>query len=147
MAEEKKVDVGGGRQAVLKPELDERPSLGPVVAVVRVAASWWRRTARRKTIMFLDGLVAAFRIRARDEAGLTVTGDGTRVVVRRKLEHGRDEVRFERDGRASGTLYCDRRELENLHALGILDRAKVVLREGGEKQGQNNSRRNVDHSR
>lgn len=146
MAEERQLDVGAGRRALLKPELEERPALGTVVAIVRIAAPWWPGAARRKTIRFLDGLVAAFRIRARDEPELTVTGEGARVVVRRKLERGRDEVRFERDGRARGMLYCDRRELENLHALGILDRAKVVL-QNGEKQGEKNSRRNAEDSR
>lgn len=146
MVEEKQLDVGAGRQAILKPELEERPAFGPVVAVVRIAAPWWPGAARRKTVQFLDGLVAAFRIRARDEPELIITGEGARVVVRRKLEGGRDEVRFERDGRARGVLYCDRRELENLHALGVLDRAKVVLREG-EKQGDKDARANDGDSR
>jgi len=146
MAEEKQIDVGAGRQAVLKPELEARPVLGPVVAVVRIAARWWPGSGRRKTVRFLDGLVAAFRIRARDETELVITGDGDRVVVRRKLGGGRDEVRFERDGRARGVLYCDRRELENLHALGILGRAKVVL-EDGEKQGNRGVWKNDGDSR
>lgn len=146
MAEERQIDVGAGRQAVLKPELETRPALGPVVAVVRIAAPWWPGAGRRKTIKFLDGLVAAFRIRARDEPELLITGEGKRVVVRRKLEGGRDEVRFERDGTARGVLYCDRRELENLQALGILDRAKIVLEEG-DKQGNRTARKNDGDSR
>ena len=146
MADEKQVDVGAGRQAVLKPELEERPALGPVVAVVRISTPWWAGGARRRTIQFLDGLVAAFRIRARDEPDLTVTGEGGRVVVRRELEDGRGEVRFERDGRARGVLYCDRRELANLHALGVLDRAKVILRES-EKHGKADNRRDDGDSK
>jgi hypothetical protein len=146
MPEEKQIDLGAGRQAVLKPELEKRPVLGPVVAVVRIAAPWWPGAGRRKTIQFLDGLVAAFRIRARDETELRITGEGDRVVVRRELEGGRDEVRFERDGRARGVLYCDRRELENLHALGILERAKVFLGEG-EKPGNKVARKNDGDSR
>jgi hypothetical protein len=146
MPDDKQIDLGAGRQAVLKPELEARPALGPVVAVVRIAAPWWPGAGRRKTIRFLDGLVAAFRIRARDESELKITGEGDRVVVRRELEGGRDEVRFERDGRARGVLYCDRRELENLHALGVLDRAKVVLEEG-DKKGNKITRKNDGDSR
>jgi hypothetical protein len=146
MADEKQIDVGAGRQAVLKPELEERPALGPVVAIVRIATSWWAGSARRKTVRFLDGLVAAFRIRARDEPNLTVTGEGARIVVRREFDDGRSEVRFERDGRARGVLYCDRRELANLHALGVLDRAKVVL-QNGEKHGKADNRKNDGDSR
>ena len=123
--EEKTVNAGAGRRAVLKPELVERPPLGPVVAVVRFSAPWWRPATRRRVTKFLDGLVAAFRIRAVDEADLTLTEEGSRVVVRRRLAGGHGEVRFERDGRASGTLHCDRRELENLHALGVLAGAKM----------------------
>jgi hypothetical protein len=132
--EEKKVGLGAGREAVLKPELEERPPLGPIVAAVRIVAPWWPGAGRRKTIKFLDGLVAAFRIRARDEAGLTVTEDGDRVVVRREVAEGRYETRFERDRRTRGTLYCDRRELENLGALGILAKAEVIRPREGEKK-------------
>jgi len=125
MAEEKTLDAGAGRQAVLKPELKERPPLGTVVAVVRFAAPWWRGAVRRKIAKFLDGLIAAFRIRARDEPDLTIIEEGHKVVVRRRLGGGRGEVRLERGGRARGTLYCDQRELENLYALGILAGAEV----------------------
>lgn len=146
MTEEKKIDVGAGRQAVLKPQLEERPPLGPVVAVVRFATPWWRGAAWRKITKFLDGLVAAFRIRARDEADLTVTEGGGRVVVRRQLGDGRLEVRFERDGRARGTLHCDRRELENLHALGILAGAKIYRPQKVANEAQGPPREDVEHS-
>lgn len=144
MAEEKQIDIGAGRQAVLKPQLEERPALGPVVAIVRMATPWWAGRARRKTVQFLDGLVAAFRIRARDEPELLITGEGDRVVVRREFDDGRSEVRFERDGRARGVLYCDRRELENLHALGVLDRAKVILQNGEKHRKADNSKSGGD---
>jgi hypothetical protein len=147
MAEEKTLDAGAGRRAVLKPELEQRPPLGPVVAVVRFSAPWWRGAARRRVVKFLDGLVAAFRIRARDEADLTVTEEGGRVVVRRRLEGGRDEVRLERDGRARGTLHCDRRELENLHALGVLAGAKVFRPEKAPQETPASPRKNDDDSR
>jgi len=142
MTEEKTLDAGAGRQAVLKPELEQRPPLGRVVAVVRFAAPWWRGSARRKIAKFLDGLVAAFRIRARDEADLTVTEEGSRVVVRRKLAGGRGEVRLERDGRARGTLHCDHRELENLHAMGVLTGAKVFRPDNAAKGGSAPPREN-----
>lgn len=147
MAEERTLDAGAGRQAVLKPELEHRPPLGPVVAVVRFSAPWWRGTARRRVAKFLDGLVAAFRIRARDEDGLTVIEEGRRVVVRRRLGGGRDEVRLERDGRARGTLHCDRRELENLHALGVLAGAKVFRPQKAPKGAPAPPRENADDSR
>jgi hypothetical protein len=146
MTEGKKIDVGGGRQAVLKPELEERPELGPIIAIVRIAAPWWPGAARRKTVRFLDALVAAFRIRARDEPELKVTAGGSRVVVRRELPGGRAEVRFERDGRGRAVLYCDRRELDNLHALGLLARAKVILPDA-EKPGGNKTRDNAGNNR
>lgn len=146
MTREKKIDVGAGRQAVLKPQLEERPPLGPVVAVVRFATPWWRGAARRRITKFLDGLVTAFRIRTREEPDLTITEEGSRVVVRRELEEGRFEVRFERDGRARGTLHCDRRELENLHALGILAGAKIYRPKKVANEGQGPPREDVDHS-
>lgn len=147
MEEEKKIDVGAGRQAILKPKLEERPPLGAVVAVVRFRAPWWRGAARRKITKFLDGLVAAFRIRARDEAGLSIAEEGNRVVVRRHLEAGRVEVRLERDGRARGTLHCDRRELENLHALGILAGAKIFRPKTVANEEQGPPRKDANRSR
>ncbi len=146
MKEEKKLDAGAGRQAILKPELEERPPLGPVVAVVRFEAPWWRGAVRRRIGKFLDGLVAAFRIRARDERDLAVTEEGNRVVVRRRLEDGRTEVRLERDGRARGTLYCDRREMENLYALGVVAGAKVYRPEKVEKKAPGTPREDADNS-
>jgi hypothetical protein len=146
MVEEKKIKVGVGRQAILKPQLNERPPLGPVVAVVRFATPWWRGAARRTIIKFLDGLVAAYRIRARDELDLTITQEGNRVVVRRRLNEGRVEVRFERDGRARGTLHCDHRELENLHALGILAGAKVYRPTKVANEMQGPPREDAGHS-
>lgn len=144
MKEEKKIDIGAGREAVLKPELEQRPSLEPVVAVVRIAAPWWPGGARRRIIKFLDGLVAAFRIRAQDESDLTITEAGRRVVVRRWLEGGRYEVRLERESRARGTLHCDRRELANLHALGILAGAKIIRPKTPEKEFQPPRAENAD---
>jgi len=126
MAQEKTIDVGPGKQAVLKPELAERPPLGPVVAVVHVEAPRWPGRKRRQTVKFLDGLVAAYRIRARDEKDIAVVGEKNRVVVRRRLAEGVDEIRFERTARGRAILYCDRRELENLYAVGILKQARVV---------------------
>lgn len=146
MVNEKKLDAGAGRQAILKPELEERPPLGPVVAVVRFAAPWWRGAARRRFGKFLDGLVAAFRIRARDEPDLTVTEEGNRVVIRRRLDDGRTEVRLERDGRGRGTLYCDRRELENLYVLGIVAGAKVYRSKKMEKEAPGTPREDADNS-
>lgn len=131
----------------MKPELEERPPLGPVVAVVRFAAPWWRGVARRRIAKFLDGLTAAFRIRARNEPELTVTEEGNRVVVRRRLEDGRAEVRLERDGRARGTLYCDRRELENLYALGVVAGAKVYRPEKKEKEKRGKPKEDAVNSR
>ena len=130
----------------MKPQLEDRPPLGPVVVVVRFAAPWWRVAARRRVAKFLDGLAAAFRIRARDEPDLTVTEEGNRVVVRRRLENGRTEVRLERDGRARGTLYCDRRELENLYALGIVAGARVYRPEKEEKGAPGTPRKDADNS-
>lgn len=147
MVEEKVLETGPGRQAILKPELEERPPLGPVVAVIRFAAPWWRAGARRKLAKFFDGLVAAFRIRGRNEPELKIVGEGRRVVVRRRLKDGRDEVRFERDGRARGTLYCDRRELENLYALGILAGAKVFRPEVAAKEAHAETGKDVNDSR
>jgi hypothetical protein len=96
---------------------------------------------------FMDGLVAAFRIRVADEADLTLTEEGSRVVVRRKLAGGHYEVRFERDGRARGTLHCDRRELENLHALGVLAGAKVYRPDSAPKEKPAPPREDDDDSR
>jgi hypothetical protein len=121
----KKIKIGR-REVEVRPELGERPPLGPVVAEVRINVPWWRWRAYRRTTAFMNALVAAFRIRARDEADLTVNGDGDRVVVRRRFADGSDEVRFAREGPARATLYCDRRELENLHALGLLAKAQVA---------------------
>jgi hypothetical protein len=146
MVEEKVLRTGPGRQAILKPELKERPPIGAVVAVIRFAAPWWRVAARRKLAKFFDGLVAAFRVRARSEPELTVVGEGGRVVVRRRLKDGRDEVRLERDGRARGTLYCDRRELENLYALGVLAGAKIFRPEAAAKEGHTEPTKDVDDS-
>jgi hypothetical protein len=126
MADERRVDVGGGREAVVKPELKERPALGPVTAIVKLAAPWWPGRPRKKMIAFIDGLVAAFRVRARDETDLEVTEAGSRVVVRRRLAGGGSEVRLERESRTHATFYCDRRELENLSGLGILAGARVI---------------------
>lgn len=147
MKEEKKIDIGAGREAVLKPELGQRPPLEAVVAVVHIAAPWWPGGARRRIIKFLDGLVAAFRIRAQDESDLTITEAGRRVVVRRWLEDGRYEVRLERESRARGTLHCDHRELANLHALGVLAGAKVVRPKPREKELQPPRAEDADDSR
>jgi hypothetical protein len=125
MNREKKVKLGSGREAVLKPELAARPPLEPVVAAVRLVAPWWPGARRRKTIQFLDALLAAFRVRARDEPELEIVEEGERVVVRRTLGEGRTELRYERESRTRGTFYCDHRELENLYALGILKGAAV----------------------
>jgi hypothetical protein len=146
MTEDKILEVGPGRQAILKPELEERPPLGTVVAVVRFAAPWWRAAARRKLAKFFDGLVAAFRVRARTEPELSIVGEGRRVVVRRRLKDGRDEVRLERDGRARGTLYCDRRELENLYALGVLAGAEVFRPDVAAKEVHPEQGKDVDDS-
>ncbi len=126
--EEKKIDIGAGREVILKPELAERPALGPAIAEVRLKAPWWPGKSRRKIIALIDGLVAAFRLRARGEPEVTISGKGDRVVVRRRRENGSDEIRLARESRTRATLYCDRRELENLYALGVLARAKVVSR-------------------
>lgn len=128
MVEAKKtVTLSRDREAVLVPELEERPPLGPIVAIVKIRAPWWPGAKRKNTIAFLDGLVAAFRIRARDELDLRIVAEGTRVVVRRLLPSGEQEVRFERANKKEAVLYCDRRELDNLHALGLLDGARVTL--------------------
>ncbi len=133
MTEEKVVDVGPGTQAVIKPELNRRPPLGAVVAMVYIEAPWWPGSNRRRTVAFLDALVGAFRLRARDEADLAVLGEKNKVVVRRRLPDGIDELRFEREARGRAKLYCDRRELENLYALGILKHAKVIWPDKNER--------------
>lgn len=125
MGERKTIKLNSGREAVLQADLAERPALGAVVAVVHLKGPWWPSRRRWRLVKFLDGLVAAFRIRARDEADLSVVGKGKRVVVRRRLPDGSTELRFERSGAAKAILYCDRRELENLYALGVLKEAKV----------------------
>ena len=126
MAEEKSVRVGPDKEVLIKPALAERPALGPAVAEVRITAPWWPGRERRNVIRFLDALATAFRIRARDEADINVVGEGNRVVVRRRLPGGGDEVRFEREGKRHAVLFCDRRELENLYALGLLTKAQVA---------------------
>jgi len=133
MTGEKIVDAGGGRQAVLKPTLAERPALGPVVAAVVIKAPWWPGPARRRVVVLLDAVAGAFRLRARDEKDLDVLGERNKVVVRRRLPNGETELRFERRSRGWATFYCDRRELENLYALGILKQARVVWPDKNER--------------
>lgn len=130
MEKDKRVKINDGREALLQPELAERPPLGPPVAEVRFRAPWWPGRTRARVIAFLDALVAAFRIRACDEKDLVVLAEGNRVVVRRTLPDGSCEVRLEREGKGRALLRCDRRELDNLYHLGILAKAEVAWPKG-----------------
>jgi hypothetical protein len=120
----KKVTVGG-RRVEIKAELDERPPLGPVVAEVHIKAPLYPPKERKATKEFIRALLAAYKVRAATEPDVTVVEEGDRAVVTGKTPDGETEVRFRKTGPSKAIMYCDERELSNLHALGILDRASV----------------------
>ncbi len=114
-----------GRSVEIRAELEERPQLGPVVAEVRIKAPLYPPKERTATKEFIRAILAAYRVRANDEADLTIVEDGGRVVVSRRTPDGETELRFHKLSASKAVMYCDERELANLRALGILDRAKV----------------------
>jgi hypothetical protein len=120
----KKTTVGG-RPVEIRAELDERPPLGPVVAEVRIKAPLYPPRERKATKEFIRALLAAYKVRAADEPDIVVVEDGDRAVVTRKTSDGETELRFHKTGSSKAIMYCDERELSNLQALGILDRAFV----------------------
>jgi hypothetical protein len=120
----KRVTVGG-RPVEIKAELDERPPLGPVVAEVHIKAPLYPPKERKATKEFIRALLAAYKVRAATEPDVTIIEEGDRAVVTRKTPDGETEIRFRKTGPSKAVIYCDERELSNLHALGILDRASV----------------------
>lgn len=125
----KKVTVSG-RDVEIKAELGERPPLGPVVAEVHIKAPLYPPKERKATKEFIRALLAAYKVRAATEPDVTVLEEGDRAVVTRKTSDGETELRFRKTGPSKAIIYCDERELSNLHALGILDRASVKKDEG-----------------
>ncbi|MCP4230051.1 MAG: hypothetical protein GY771_07880 [bacterium] len=113
------------RRIEIKPELDERPPMTEVVAEVHLKAPFFPSSQRKTTKLFIQSLLAAYRIRATDEVGIIIIEDGDQTVVMRRRENVEDEIRFRRLSPTRAIMYCDERELENLHVLGVLDRAKV----------------------
>jgi len=122
--ETKKTTVGG-RPVEIRAELDERPPLGPVVAEVHIKAPVYPPKERKATKDFVRALLAAYKVRAADEPDLVVVEDGDRAVVTRRTPDGETELRFRKGSSSKAIMYCDERELSNLQALGILDRAYV----------------------
>lgn len=120
----KKVTVDG-RRVEIKAELDERPPLGIVVAEVHIKAPLYPPKERKATKEFIRALLAAYKVRAATEPDVTIIEEGDRAVVTRKTPGGETEIRFRKTGPSKAVIYCDERELSNLHALGILDRASV----------------------
>ncbi|UCE27366.1 MAG: hypothetical protein JSW52_01030 [Candidatus Coatesbacteria bacterium] len=130
----KKVNKGGsktkkvtvdGRPVEIRAELDERPPLGPVVAEVHIKAPLYPPKERKATKEFIRALLAAYKVRAAGEPDVLVVEDGDRAVVTRKKADGETELRFRKESSSKAIMYCDERELSNLEALGILDRAYV----------------------
>ena len=122
--ETKKTTVGG-RPVEIHAELDERPPLGPVVAEVHIKAPLYPPKERKTTKEFIRALLAAYKVRAADELDIVVVEDGNRAVVTRKTSDDETELRFRKESSSKAIIYCDERELANLQALGILDRAFV----------------------
>lgn len=120
----KKVTVDG-RRVEIKAELDERPPLGPVVAEVHIKAPLYPPKERKATKEFIRALLAAYKVRAATEPDVTIVEEGDRAVVTRKTRDGETELRFRTTGPSKAIMYCDERELSNLHALGIIGRASV----------------------
>jgi hypothetical protein len=120
----KKATVGG-RPVEIRAELDERPPLGPVVAEVHIKAPLYPPKERKTTKEFIRALLAAYKVRAADEPDIVVVEEGNRAAVTRKTSDGEPELRFHKTGSSKAIMYCDERELSNLQALGILDRAFV----------------------
>lgn len=123
-APSKKITVGG-RPVEIKAELGERPPLGPVVAEIHIKAPLYPPKERKATKEFIRALLAAYKVRAADEPDIIVVEDGNRAVVTRKTSDDETELRFHKTGSSKAIMYCDERELSNLQALGILDRASV----------------------
>lgn len=122
--ETKKTTVGG-QPVEIRAELDERPPLGPVVAEVHIKAPLYPPKERKTTKEFIRALLAAYKVRAADEPDIVVVEDGNRAVVTRKTSDDKTELRFRKESSSKAIIYCDERELANLQALGILDRAFV----------------------
>jgi hypothetical protein len=120
----KKTTVGG-RPVEIRAELDERPPLGPVVAEVHIKAPLYPPKERKATKEFIRALLAAYKVRAATEPDVAVIEEGDGAVVTRKTPDGETELRFKKTSPSKAVMYCDERELSNLQALGILDRATV----------------------
>lgn len=114
-----------GRKIEIKPELDERPVMEPVVAEVHLNAPFYPPSQRKAMKQFIQSLLAAYRVRAANESDLMIIEDGEQTIVIRTLPDVEDEVRFRRLSPSKAIMYCDERELENLRVLGVLDRARV----------------------
>jgi len=114
-----------GRRIEIQPELDERPPMEAIVAEVHLNAPFYPPSQRKAMKHFIQSLLAAYRLRAADETELMIIEDWDQSVVLRMLKDEEDEIRFRRISPSKAIMYCDDRELENLHALGILDRARV----------------------
>jgi hypothetical protein len=132
MAENKKADDApskkvtvDGRPVEIRAELEERPPLGPVVAEVHIKAPLYPPKERKTSKEFIRALLAAYKVRAADEPDVAVIEDGDRAVVTRRTPDGETELRFKKTSPSKAVMYCDERELSNLRALGILDRASV----------------------
>lgn len=103
----------------IRAELEERPPLGPVVAVVHVKAPLYPPKERKATKEFIRALLAAYRVRAATEPDLEVVEDEERAIVTRRTADG-TEIRFQKVSASKAFIHCDERELENLRALGLL---------------------------
>ena len=115
----------GKQEIEIRAELDERPEMTVVVAEVQFNAPLFPPSERKRVKEFIQALLTAYRARATSERNLVVVEEGEKAVVIRKLADVEDEIRFTRISPTKAIMHCDKRELENLQALGILDSAKV----------------------
>jgi glycerophosphoryl diester phosphodiesterase len=107
----------------IRDELDERPSMGPVVEEVHVIIPDKPDELREKTLEFLEGIELAYGVRVRD-GELKIETKKDEVFIYRELEKKKREIRYYRKGKERAIIFCDSREYENLRKLGLVRDSK-----------------------
>jgi hypothetical protein len=120
----KEIEIDGKKVEMI-PALEQRPPLEDVIRVVEVVPPKDKREAA-KVVEFLQGIEAAWHIRAKDDPTLEIIEEKANLAVVRTKPDGGKELRYVRMKGPGATLYVDARELANLIALGLVQDVPVV---------------------
>jgi hypothetical protein len=127
-----------GKNIEMIPALDARPPLEDVVRIVEVIPPKDKQEAA-KVMQFLQGIEAAWHIRAKDDPALEIIEEKENLAVVRTKPNGSKELRYVRTKGPRATLYVDATELANLITLGLVQDVPVVgveVRKEGQDAGK-----------